>query len=139
MNKTKYLGKLGAFLAIAVLALGLATFAIGCSEDTGLNVSQVSRDPLAFAGEITINGTVAMFSEDDSNLFGVMDTEELLQCGRFDCGAWIMPTAYMGAQRPHITAGDNVVMTGEFVRMGDMVTFQASSMNVGNNIMNRLP
>ena len=127
------------FLILIVLALALAAFPLACSEDTGFNISQVSSDPLAFAGEITINGTVAMFSEEDANLFGVMDTEELLQCGRFDCGAWIMPTVYMGAQRPQITPGDNVVLTGQFVNMGDMVTFQASNMDVGNNIMNRLP
>ena len=121
-------------LALAALAVGLT----GCSSDDGFSVGQVQGDPFAFAGEITINGTVAAFS-DDPNLFGVMDTDELMQCGRFDCGAWKMPTLYTGPQIPAISQGDNVVMTGEFTRMDDMVVFQVNSMDVGNNIMNRLP
>ena len=136
MNKIKHAGK---FLMLAALAFALAICVVGCATDDGFEVSQVALDPLAFGGEITINGTVTSFSPDDPNFFGVMDTTELLQCGQFDCGAWIMPTLYMGAARPHIEQGDNVVLTGQFVSMDGMVTFQVASMDVGNNIMNRLP
>lgn len=126
------------FLTLSVLMIALAVFALACSDD-GLSVSDVQHDPFAFAGEITVNGTVASFSPDNPNLFGVMDTGELMQCGRFDCGAWIMPTLYTGNQLPAIAQGDNVVLTGEFVNMGDMVTFQVSGVDVGNNIMNQIP
>ncbi|MCL2438587.1 MAG: hypothetical protein FWE48_06005 [Coriobacteriia bacterium] len=127
-------------LILAVLMLTVAVFAFGCGSD-GLSVGEVQHDPFAFAGEVTINGTVTSFSPENPNLFGVMDTDELLICGRMDgsCGAWIMPTLYAGAQLPAITPGDNVVLTGEFVNMGDMVTFQVTDLDVGNNILNQLP
>jgi len=129
----------GKFILLVIFALALTTVVVGCSGDDGFKVSQVQHDPFAFPGEITIDGTVAMFSDADPALFGVMDTDELLQCGRFDCGAWIMPTTYLGAARPTINVGDNVTLTGEFVRAENMVVFQVSDMSVGNNIMNRLP
>ena len=134
----KQILSIGKILALAVLVFALAAFAIGCGDD-GFSVSEVQGDPFAFAGEITINGTVAMFSQEDPELFGVMDTNELLQCGQFDCGAWIMPTMFVGGQRPQIAQGDNVVMTGQFTRVGDLTTFQVTNMDVGNNIMDRLP
>ena len=127
------------FIILVALTLALAVFALGCGSDDGLSVSEVQHDPLAFAGEITINGTIAHFSPDNPNLFGVMDTDELLQCGRFDCGAWIMPTLFAGAERPDIIQGDTVVMTGQFMQSDGMVMFQVTDMTVGNNIMNRLP
>ena len=130
-------------LVLAVLLLALSVFAItatGCSSQEGFSVSQVQGDPLAFSGEITMNGTVSAFSDDDPNLFAVMDTDELMQCGRFDCGAWQMPTLFVGLEGlPVINQGDNVVMTGEFTQFSDMVVFQANNVTVGNNIMNRLP
>ena len=126
-------------LVLAVLIFALAAFTIGCGGDDSLSVGQVSSDPLAFTGEININGTVATFSQDDTNLFGVMDTDELLVCGRFDCGSWIMPSLYIGSERPTIAQGDTVVMTGQFVNMEGMAVFQVASMTVGNNIMDRLP
>lgn len=127
------------FLALVVLTIALAVFAVGCGGNNGFNVSDVQHDPFAFPGEITVTGTVAAFSQADPNLFGIMDTDELMQCGRFDCGAWIMPVMYTGAQLPQITQGDNVTLTGEFTSGSDGVTFQVTSMNVGNNVMNRLP
>ena len=127
------------FIALVALALILAVFAFGCGGDEGLSVSDVQHDPFAFTGEITINGTVAHFAQDNPNLFGVMDTEELLQCGRFDCGAWIMPSLFAGSELPALQQGDTVIMTGQFTRMDDMVVFQVTDMDVGNNIMNRLP
>jgi hypothetical protein len=126
-------------IILVVLALALAAFALGCGEEEGFAISQVQHDPFAFAGEIVINGTVATFAQDDPSLFGVMDTDELLQCGRFDCGAWIMPTVYMGGERPPITQGDKVVLTGQFESSEMGPLFQVTSMSVGNNIMDRLP
>jgi len=136
MNKISSSIKL---IILVALTLALAVFALGCGGDDGFSVSEVQHDPFAFAGEITINGTVATFAQDNPNLFGVMDTNELLQCGRFDCGAWIMPTLFAGAERPDIIQGDTVVMTGQFMQSDGMVMFQVTDMTVGNNIMNRLP
>ncbi|MCL2402724.1 MAG: hypothetical protein FWC86_00565 [Coriobacteriia bacterium] len=125
-------------IVLVALMLSVAIFTFGCGDD-GFSVSEVQHDPFAFTGEITINGTVASFSPDDPNLFGVMDTNELMQCGRFDCGAWIMPTLYSGGHTPTVSQGDNVVLTGEFVNIGGMVTFQVTNVDVGNNIMNQIP
>ena len=136
MNKISSSIKL---IILVALTLALAAFALGCGGNDGFSVGEVQHDPFAFAGEITINGTVATFAQDNPNLFGVMDTNELLQCGRFDCGAWIMPTLFAGAELPAIVQGDTVVMTGQFMRSDDMVVFQVTDMTVGNNIMNRLP
>lgn len=127
------------FIVLVVLALALAVFAVGCGGDDGFNVRDVQHDPFAFPGEITISGTVAAFSQANPNLFGIMDTDELMQCGRFDCGAWIMPAMYTGAQIPAIAQGDNVTLTGQFTSGADGVTFQVTNMRVGNNIMSRLP
>jgi hypothetical protein len=68
-----------------------------------------------------------------------MDTEELLQCGRFDCGAWIMPTLYVGPARDALSQGDNVVMTGSFVNAEGGPMFQVTAIETGRNIMDRLP
>jgi len=138
MHKLNSSRKFILFAALILVFAMTAAFAVGCDGDDGFSVSEVQHDPFAFPGEITINGTVGMFS-DDPNFFGVMDTNELLQCGQFDCGAWIMPTLFVGGSLPTIAQGDNVVLNGQFVNDGNGTVFQVTSMDVGNNIMDRLP
>ena len=125
-------------LVLCVLVLFVAAFSVGCAAGAKpLQVSDVQSDPFAYQGEIVISGVTSAFSEVNPALFGVMDTEELLQCKNFNCGAFVLPVKYVGSSGlPQI--GDEVKMTGTFTYDGENLVFMVSKFTVVRNILGQL-
>ena len=140
-NKKVSLIIISAVIAIIIGAASLAimkginqTNPTAGSNNRVLTINDIQSDPLAFSGEVTINGVVSGFSPTDKTAFGVMDTEELLLCGDFECGAFTLFTEYVGdATIPAL--GDEVNITGTFVNLGNATIFRATSVDINRNVM----
>ena len=128
--------KLILFMLLAALALAL--FA-GCTGKEpvvkALTINDIARDPFAFTGEIVINGVVSGFGQDEPSLFGLMDTEELIACKNFGCGAVQLPVIYVGDQSLPQFA-DEINITGSFISTETEFYFEATEIDVKRNIMN---
>ena len=120
-----------------VLAVIMSVLGAGCAKTESaraLSINDIQSDPLSFTGEITINGVVTAFSQSDTTVFGVVDTEELLVCKTLNCGAFMLPSLYAG-DKPLPELGDEVNITGSFVEYQNGHIFKVKNFEVRRNIM----
>lgn len=80
-----------------------------------LSVNDIQADPTAYTGAITINGVVAGFSQQDPQLFGILDTAEAKLCKIVTCATFYLPVKY-GGNPPRVN--DEVNVTGSFGEKG---------------------
>ncbi|CAH2031600.1 hypothetical protein [Trichlorobacter ammonificans] len=115
-------------LALAVVALiGIVVVTTGSAK--ALNVNDVGNDPASFTGTITITGIMGGISNQDPSIFGIMDIKEL-QCTTQNCNKLFIPIKYQG-QMPKF--GDEVRLTGSFVKLADGYLFSAHKLKVVRN------
>jgi len=137
--------KLAYIVPIAALIVGLITCIIiitagdRAGRGKALAINDIQSDPLSFVGQITLNGIVTGFAEEDTTIFGIMDTAELLACKNPSCGAYVQPVRYTGAT-PLPEFVDEVDVVGTFVREDgiSMPVFVATSFEVKRNVMSLL-
>ena len=115
------------FALITISALGLAVF--NPTASTALNVNDVAHDPLAYTGSITVRGVMGAVSNQDANIFGIMDVKEL-RCTVQDCEKVFLPIKYAG-KTPAL--GDEVIVTGSFTESQGSLVFDAHSVKIVRN------
>lgn len=119
-------------LRLAALILGLALVVLaGCKNEpavTALSVNDVSADPAAYSGIITVTGITKGFSQTDASVFGIMDLKEK-QCNSPTCSMPMLPVKFVG-QLPALNA--EVLATGRFVKTQDGYLLDASDLKVVN-------
>jgi len=99
-----------------------------------LSINDIQSDPLAFTGEIIINGVVSVFSPFDEKMFGIKDTAELLFCKNLDCGSFMLPVKYIGeGAMPKLA--DEVNITGSWKEVEDGFIFEVTEIEVKRNVM----
>jgi hypothetical protein len=101
----------------------------GGNTANALQVNDVGADPAAYVGEITIVGIMAATSNNDADIFGIMDKQEL-QCTVADCNKVLIPVKYDG-EMP--VMGDEVKITGSFTTSSGGYLFTASDVHVIRN------
>lgn len=111
-----------------IAGLFLALQLSGCSSKA-FSVNDVASDPAAFNGSITITGIMGGVSQMDRSVFGIMDVKEL-QCKTQNCNKVFIPIKYQG-QIPKL--GDEVKVTGSFVKLNDGYLFTAQNVKVVRN------
>jgi hypothetical protein len=115
---------------LVTLILGLTLFVLaGCKSEpvvTALNVNDVSADPAAYSGTITVAGITKGFSQADASVFGIMDLKEK-QCNSPNCSMPMLPVKFAG-QLPALNA--EVLATGQFVKAQGGYLFDASTVKV---------
>lgn len=118
-------------LIIAALVVGIAVsfVLVKQSGPKALNVNDVGADPAAFTGTLTVTGIMGGVSQTDPSIFGIMDVKEL-QCKSANCNKLFIPVKYQG-QQP--VPGDELRLTGNFVKSTDGYLFMAQSMKVVRN------
>lgn len=116
------------YVTACVAALFLALLLSGCSSKA-VSVNDVASDPAAFSGVITITGIMGGVSQMDKSVFGIMDVKEL-QCKTQNCNRVLIPIKYQG-QIPVL--GDEVRVTGSFVKLSDGYLFAANEVKVVRN------
>jgi hypothetical protein len=89
-----------------------------------LSVNDISADPTAFKGTITITGVVAQISNKD-NVFAIVDTSEAKHCKSTGCARFYLPVQYEGKLPKE---WDEVNITGSFAQGGKL--FQATKVEV---------
>ncbi len=114
-------------LLTIVVCFGVYTFIP--TETPPLNVNEVAQDPGAFVGTLTLAGVTAGFAPNGKPLFGIMDLKEL-QCKSTTCNRSILPVRYQGKLPKY---GDEVRVTGTFVREGDGYYFDSVQLKVVQN------
>jgi hypothetical protein len=115
--------------AVMVVLIGVATLALVKQENIKvLNVKDISSDPSAFTGTITVTGITWEVSRQNPNIFGIMDItkKKELQC-KTTCAKVLVPVKYQG-QLPIV--GDEVRVTGSFTTVGDKYLFAAENVEV---------
>jgi hypothetical protein len=123
------------------IMLAVILFITGCGSDRGvqgpvnvLAIRDISSDPFAFTGVLTINGVVTDFLESDTAIFRLKDTQEILLCLQLHCDSFRLPVKYIGSGGlPKIA--DEVNITGRWSDTGDGVIFEATAFAVRRNIM----
>jgi hypothetical protein len=113
-------------LFCAVIALSSATLLGGCNQAQPLHVNEVSADPAAYTGTITVTGVTKGFSRTDPAVFGLVDIKEM-QCTSPTCSMPILPVHFQG-KLPAV--GDEVRVTGSFVQMQGGYLFSANDIKV---------
>lgn len=117
-----------ASIILAVVAVvGFISFTMGTAK--GLNVNDVGNDPASFKGTITITGIMGGVSTQDPAIFGIMDVKEL-QCTTPNCNKLYIPIRFQG-QRPKL--GDEITVTGSFIKNPDGFLFAAEQLKVVRN------
>ena len=118
-------------IIIAALVVGIALSVVITSRGDGnlLHVNQVGADPLAYSGTITVTGIMAGVSNSDPSIFGIYDIKEL-QCTTANCNKLYVPVRYQGAM-PKV--GDEVRITGSFMKVAQGVVFTAKKLKVVRN------
>lgn len=117
-------------IAVSIAVVAIITFvALSMGDAKALNVRDVGGDPLSFTGTITIAGIMGGVSQQDPSVFGIMDIKEL-QCTTPNCNKVIIPVKYQGKQP---ILGDEVKVTGNFVKLGDGLLFTAQNVKVVRN------
>jgi len=116
------------YVTACVAGLFLALLLSGCSSKA-VSVNDVASDPAAFSGVITITGIMGGVSQMDKSVFGIMDVKEL-QCKTQNCNKVLIPIKYQG-QIPVL--GDEVRVTGSFVKLSDGYLFAANEVKVVRN------
>ena len=130
---------------IIALAVAIAGLTAGCAGKDGgdtshmpaLHIKDIQSDPLAFTGQIRVNGVASAFSEDDATYFAVMDFAELMACRNLYCGAYALPVSFTGSD-PLPELADVVNITGNFVQTDTGYYFEASAFEVQRNIIKLL-
>lgn len=120
------------FLARAALIAACLTlvFITGCNtQQPALNVNDLTADPAAFTGELTVTGIAAGFTRQDPTLFGLMDKKEL-QCQTPNCKKVLIPVRY---QNNLPALGDEVVVSGSFIQEQGSYIFVARQLKVLRN------
>jgi len=124
---------------ILFLTVLFTIFVAGCSDNStdtnALAVRDIQSDPLAFTGELKINGVVTEFLEDDMTLFNLKDTAETLVCLNLICDSFRLPVRYIGGgDVPQLA--DEIDLIGRWSETeGGIVTFEATGFEVRRNIM----
>lgn len=117
-------------LRLVALILGLTLFVLaGCKNEpvvTALNVNDVSADPAAYSGTVTVTGITKGFSQTDTSVFGMMDLKEK-QCNSPTCSMPMLPVKFAG-QLPALNA--EVLATGRFVKTQGGYLLDASDLKV---------
>ena len=127
------------FAFLMLLVIIAASFSASCSKKDEkpiriLSINDIQSDPLAFTGEITINGVVAAFSPYDQTVFGIKDTAELFACRNLECGAFMLPVKYTGnGSMPELA--DEVNVTGSWKQVDDGFIFEVTKIDVKRNVM----
>jgi len=116
-------------IAVAAIGIALAVAFITQGSAKSLSVNEVSSDPAAFTGIITVTGIMGGVSQQDPTIFGIMDKKEL-QCTTPNCKKVFIPVKFQG-KLPVL--GDEVNVTGRFVRVGDDFLFAAEKMKMVRN------
>jgi len=116
-------------IAAAAIGIALAFAFVTQGSAKALSVNEVSSDPAAFAGTITVTGIMGGVSQQDPTIFGIMDKKEL-QCTTPNCNKVFIPVKFQG-KLPVL--GDEVNVTGRFARVGDGFVFAAEKMKVVRN------
>lgn len=118
------------FIALALLvgiALSYALFFKG--DANALQVNQVTADPSAYSGTITVTGIMAGTSPQDPSIFGIFDLKEL-QCKTPNCNKIYLPVKYQGTMpKP----GDEVQVSGSFITISGGYLFSATNFKVVRN------
>lgn len=115
----------------AALAVGI-TLAYGMffrGDADALQVNQVASDPAAYSGTITVTGIMAGTSPQDPGIFGIFDLKEL-QCTTPNCNRLYLPVRYQG---PMPKLGDEVRVSGSFIKTSGGFIFSASELKVVRN------
>lgn len=115
-------------VTIAVgIALSYALFFRG--DANALQVNQLASDPSAYSGTLTVAGIMAGTSPQDPSVLGMFDLKEL-QCTTPNCNKLYLPVKHQGVMpKP----GDELRVTGSFIKMPDGFLFSASSIKVLRN------
>ena len=120
------------------LCFFIIILSVGCSTDdantNSLSINDIQSDPLSFTGKLRINGVVSVFSDEDSSVFGIMDTAELLFCKDLYCGAFALPVRYVGGD-PILELADEVDVIGIWAEYEDSIIFEVTDIAVKRNIM----
>ena len=112
---------------VAGVALSYALFSKGGTS--ALQVNQVAADPSAYSGTITVSGIMAGTSPQDPSVFGIFDLKEL-QCKTPNCNKIYLPVKSQGTMpKP----GDEVRVSGSFVKTSNGYLFSASNIKVVRN------
>jgi hypothetical protein len=117
-----------AIFAALLLALVLA----GCNQgaaSSALNVNDLRSDPGAYSGELTVTGIMAAVSQQNPQIFGIMDKSELT-CNNPDCHKYFLPVRFDGKRPAH---GDEVVVKGSFIDVPGGKILAATSVNILRN------
>lgn len=117
-------------IAVAFAAGIVLSYALFFRGDANaLQVNQVGADPSAYSGTITVTGIMAGISQQDPSVFGMFDLKEL-QCTTPNCNKLYLPVRHQGAMpKP----GDEVRVSGSFMKTGDGFLFAASNVKVVRN------
>lgn len=118
-----------AALAAVVLAFVLSACNQGTAATPALSVNDLRSDPGAFTGELTVTGIMAAVSQQDVQIFGIMDKAELT-CTTPNCNKYYLSVRFEGQRPAH---GDEVVVTGTFIDMPGGKILVAKSVNVLRN------
>lgn len=117
-------------VAVVACIAGLAVaFLLSSGSAKAFSVNDVASDPAAYSGTITITGIMGGVSQFDQKVFGIMDVKEL-QCTTPNCNKVYIPIKYDG-QIP--APGDEVKVTGSFVKMTEGYLFAAQTVKVLRN------
>ena len=118
------------FIAAAVVAGIALTYALVSKGGAStLQVNQVAADPSAYSGTVTVTGIMAGTSPQDPSVFGIFDIKEL-QCKTPNCNKIYLPVKHQGVMpKP----GDEVRVSGSFVKTSDGYLFAASNVKVVRN------
>jgi len=118
------------YFAVALLvgiALSYTLFFRG--EANALQVNQLAADPSAYSGTITVTGIMAGTSPQDPTIFGIFDLKEL-SCTTPNCNKIYLPVKSQGKIPKQ---GDEVLVSGNFLKTNDGFLFSASSVKVVRN------
>lgn len=118
------------YIAVA-LAVGIAlSYALFFRGDANaLQVNQLASDPSAYSGTITVTGIMAGTFPQNPDVFGIYDLKEL-KCTTPNCNKIYLPVKSQGTiPKP----GDEVLVSGIFVKTTDGFLFSASNVKVVRN------
>ncbi len=118
------------YIAAALLvgiALSYALFFRG--DANALQVNQLASDPSAYSGTITVTGIMAGTSPQDPTVFGIFDLKEL-KCTTPNCNKIYLPVKSQGIIPKQ---GDEVLVSGSFLKTNDGLMFAAKSVKVVRN------
>ena len=116
-------------IAVAVVVVGVMSFALFTKGARALGVNDVASDPAAYKGKITVTGIMAGVSKYDPAVFGIMDVKEL-QCTTPGCNKLYVPVRANGKMP---APGDEVRVTGSFVQEQTGILFSADKVVVVKN------